>query len=248
MKLYIVSDLHVDHEPFMPPKKAIEEADVLIFAGDIANKNRGIDYLNNIFDYFEGKQIIYVLGNHEYYSENYPLKFKNVPDNIRILNNNYWEYGEMTFLGTTLWSDIKPYVDFSIAQYMGDFKHIRLSEYNYRKLTPNDVRALNRQALTFLERELSRCQKEKKRCVVVTHHAPSFQSVPEEFNDSIFNSGYATDLEYLIKAFQPELWIHGHVHTHCDYYIEHTRIVANPRGYPFEYKTSGFIENFMIEL
>jgi Icc-related predicted phosphoesterase len=35
----------------------------------------------------------------------------------------------------------------------------------------------------------------------------------------------------LIEAYQPALWVHGHVHNSSDYRIGRTRIVANPHGY-----------------
>jgi hypothetical protein len=38
-------------------------------------------------------------------------------------------------------------------------------------------------------------------------------------------------MDSFISAFQPDLWIHGHVHDSFDYQIGRTRIVCNPRGY-----------------
>ena len=35
-----------------------------------------------------------------------------------------------------------------------------------------------------------------------------------------------------IDAYQPQLWVHGHVHNSCDYKVgDATRIVCNPHGY-----------------
>ena len=38
-------------------------------------------------------------------------------------------------------------------------------------------------------------------------------------------------LEPLIKAHQPDLWIHGHTHTSFDYRVGRCRVLCNPRGY-----------------
>jgi len=43
-----------------------------------------------------------------------------------------------------------------------------------------------------------------------------------------------SDLEGLILASRPALWVHGHVHDSHDYRIGSTRIVCNPRGYHSE--------------
>jgi len=61
------------------------------------------------------------------------------------------------------------------------------------------------------------------------------------------NPAFASDLENLILEFQPELWIHGHIHTACDYTIGKTRVICNPRGYPSELNT-GFIPEKVVEI
>jgi hypothetical protein len=75
------------------------------------------------------------------------------------------------------------------------------------------------------------------RTVVVVHHPPRAESVPERFRDHMLAPGYASRLpdELLLGA---GLWIHGHVHESCDYLVgNRARVVCNPRGYPVE--TSG---------
>jgi Icc-related predicted phosphoesterase len=37
-----------------------------------------------------------------------------------------------------------------------------------------------------------------------------------------------------IDAYQPALWVHGHVHNSCDYRVGATRVVCNPHGYGLE--------------
>jgi Icc-related predicted phosphoesterase len=75
-------------------------------------------------------------------------------------------------------------------------------------------------------------QHDPQRTIVVTHHAPSLQSVPSERRLDPESCGYASSLEDLILEAQPRLWMHGHVHRSADYSLSGTRVLANPRGYP----------------
>lgn len=76
--------------------------------------------------------------------------------------------------------------------------------------------------------------------MVVTHHAPSFQSIAPMYRQDSLTPAFASNLDYLMG--EPIcLWIHGHVHHSNDYEINGTRIVSNPRGY--QLKGDTFPEN-----
>jgi hypothetical protein len=85
----------------------------------------------------------------------------------------------------------------------------------------------------FLETELAKDFDGET--VVVTHHAPSFQSVHERFAGDKMNICYANNLEALMWYNPIKLWIHGHVHNSLDYIVgdelQSTRVICNPRGY-----------------
>jgi Icc-related predicted phosphoesterase len=90
-------------------------------------------------------------------------------------------------------------------------------------------------------------QNSKHKNVIITHHAPSFRSIPPQFNDSNVNSGYASNLEYMFKDYNIDLWIHGHIHEAQDYFIDNTRILCNPYGYR-GYENSGYNPNLIAEI
>ena len=101
MKLYILSDVHVEFEPFDPPEI---DADIVILAGDIHIKNKGLKWAQ---ENFKDKPVIYVLGNHEYYGEALPkhlekLKQQAKGTNIQILENESIKIADVTFLCCTL--------------------------------------------------------------------------------------------------------------------------------------------------
>lgn len=62
------------------------------------------------------------------------------------------------------------------------------------------------------------------------------------------NPYFASNLEDLIEAHQPALWLHGHTHGSCDYRIGGTRVVCNPRGYHPHALNPKFDPGLVIEL
>lgn len=56
---------------------------------------------------------------------------------------------------------------------------------------------------------------------------------------------YASDLEELVARSRARLWVHGHIHAVSDYQIAETRVVCNPRGYPFQ-NVPGFNPGFIL--
>jgi Icc-related predicted phosphoesterase len=76
-------------------------------------------------------------------------------------------------------------------------------------------------------------QDKTKKYVVVTHHAPSSESIAECYkHDTLMNGAFYSDLsEFILDRPQIKLWTHGHMHNMSNYWIGDTRVVCNPRGY-----------------
>jgi hypothetical protein len=159
------------------------------------------------------------------------------------------EIGDVAFLGATLWTDFRLNGDPVLAEVaaqtgMTDFRRIRVTP-SYRRFRPRDARRIHAQSLEWLAQETSKARGRK--IIVVTHHAPSPQSVPAGFQKDQLNPAYASNLEPFIAECGAALWIHGHIHHRADFNVGTTRIVANPRGYPTE-PHSGFDPSFVLEV
>jgi hypothetical protein len=168
---------------------------------------------------------------------------------IYFLEKNECETGGVRFLGCTLWTDFKllghPHLSILDAAIgMNDFRRIRNSARNYSKFSPNDALVIHRESILWLEGAL---QQSHPKTVVLTHHAPSVKSIPERYRGDQMNPAFASDLSNLILAYQPDLWIHGHIHTPSDYYIGKTRVICNPKGYPNE-GVIGFKSDLVVEV
>lgn len=248
MKLYILSDIHAEFEPFNPP---VVDADVVILAGDIHVGNKGIAWARERFGHIP---VIYVLGNHEFYGEALPkhidkLKEQTQGTNIHILENESLHIQGIQFLGCTLWTNFNLFGNPGIAGHiaaleMTDYKRIRLSP-SFRKLRPADTTGFHHKSLHWLKESMKKPAGEKR--VIVTHHAPSKLSIPHAHGEDMVSAAYASDLDAFVAESGALLWIHGHVHTQTDYNIGNTRVVCNPRGYPDE-PNNDFLRDFVVHI
>ncbi len=207
-------------------------------AGDIHVKDKGVKWA---LEQIPNKPVIYVLGNHEFYGKAYPKHVDSVRElcrgtNIHLLENEFVCINGVNFLGATLWTNFELYGDprlhgASCQSEMTDYKKIKVSP-QYRKLRSIDVSAIHRQSLKWLESTLQTL--EGQRNVVVTHHGPSEQSVPEVYKGQTITSAYVSNLEATVLKYQPVAWCHGHLHNTSIYKIGGSAVFCNPMGYPDE--------------
>ncbi len=248
MKIHVLSDLHIEFGPF---KYESTDADVVVLAGDIGAKKRGLQW---ILESVTDKPVLYILGNHEFYNGAYPkliveLKRAAEGTNVTIMENDEVTLFGVRFLGCTLWTDFNllgnPSLAESIASVqMNDYKRIRKSP-EYSRFSPRDSAVVHHDSIQWLQQRLDEAWGGPT--VIVTHHAPSVRSIPVRFKGDTLNAAFASDLEPLVTGSNSTLWIHGHLHRAVDYRINDTRIICNPRGYPGEFET-WFNPSLVIEV
>lgn len=260
MKIQIMSDLHIEFEigqtvssdhHAMVQRTVETPADVVVLAGDTYTKGRGPAVAS---ERFQGKTIIMVAGNHEYYGEVYPTHTAKIQrkadqfDNVHFLECQAVEIDDVVFLGCTLWTDLKlwetgPHAGMfnsletvrDVNQYMTDYRRIKFYDNRcHRQLVPGNLVKRHLYSLRWLKEQFEIYR--GRNIVVVTHMAPSFKSVPEAFSQDILSAAYASHLDEMVEQSGALLWIHGHIHEPCDYMIGKTRVIANPFGYPDENK------------
>lgn len=259
MKLLILSDLHVEFSPFAPSPGAIEAADVVVLAGDIHQGFQAIPWIGGVW---RDKPVIYVAGNHEFYSGHWDqtlriLRQEAEEMHVHFLEDDEVVLNEVRFLGCTLWTDfgILGEREPAMADYERGLNDCRMiaagpvhdgpGQTAARRLRGQDVLERHRESRRWLLERLEVPFAGKT--IVVTHHLPSRQSVPDRYVDNRLTPGFASDLprEMLVAA---DLWVHGHAHDSCDYRIEHgerrVRVVCNPRGYP---RLAGRFENQLFD-
>ncbi len=248
MKLQILSDLHIE---FAPYEIVDTGADAVILAGDIHLGDKGFNWAR---ENIKKKEVIYILGNHEFYREATPRLFEKLEEktkgtNIHVLENQSISIDGVRFLGCTLWTDFQllDSLDVSIASAkmrMNDYKLIRISP-RYSKIQPSYTVIWHKQSKNWLEREIKKYDAQK--VVVVTHHAPSINSIPAKDRKDPLSAAFASNMVDFISSSKIKLWVHGHIHTAFDYRIGETRVICNPLGYPDEPRR-GFNPALTVEI
>lgn len=242
MKLQIYSDLHLEFAQYYPTPS---DADVVILAGDIDIKSRGVQWANEVFQC----PVIYVCGNHEFYGGHIDHTLRKMKEaampHVHVLENEVLILDQTRFLVTTAWTDYSSTGDTVASKRaayegMSDFAVIRADE-SYRRLSPVDLIAKSRTAYAWLTQELEKPFDGKT--VVVTHHAPALDHVGDDHPENLI-AAYANDWpELLGKA---DLWIYGHTHVAVDFIKNGCRLVSNPRGYPNQ--QTGFDPSLLIDI
>ncbi|HKU84771.1 MAG TPA: metallophosphoesterase [Casimicrobiaceae bacterium] len=234
MKLNILSDLHLSVCALDAPST---DADAVILAGDIERPDEAIAWASAL-----RKPVLYVPGNHEFYGGSIAgtrsaLARCAAGTNVRLLDNGEAVIGGVRFLGTTLWTDFRLFgggakragaMDVG-RRFLRDFTRIRNTDDSPSPFTPEDAAALFHVQSRWLKARLA--TRFDGPTVVITHHAPSPQSIHPRFADSPLNACFVSDAEYLLDGLQAHLWVHGHTHDSFDYVVNGTRVVCNPRGY-----------------
>ena len=249
MKVRILSDLH---QEFAPAALPAQDVDLILLAGDIHTKQNALPWIRE----FTGQTpAVYVCGNHEFYGDNYPrvierLQEQTVGSNIHVLENDFIQIGKWRIFGCTLWTDMELVSDWQdgcaeAESQMNDYRRIRNSKRNYRKLRAIDTRRAHLESVWLLESFLKKS--DPKHSIILTHHAPSVLSLPKSRWKEPISCAYASRLDPFIKQWQPALWVHGHIHHNNDYYINKTRVLANPQAYP-DAPNPHFIPDLIVDL
>ncbi|MGZ4968951.1 MAG: metallophosphoesterase [Methylobacter sp.] len=242
MRINYFSDIHLEFGLLKAPNN---DADIIVAAGDIGVGTQGVDWLKEL-----NKPVIYVAGNHEFYTQEYQqtlqlIRQQCADSNIRFLENDCFIFQDVRFLGCTLWADL--FVDGdekaeTLGKTLNDFQRIQFAEKPFDVL---QFSRLHQSSKIWLEQELARPFPGKT--VVITHHAPSLWS----WNGSVHNLkklAYCNDMKPLLHEYEIAAWIHGHVHSQLDYRIAGSRILCNPRGYAGVKLVPRFDQNKVVEI
>ena len=258
VRLWILSDLHLEscRWDLLDPRP---DYDVLIAAGDIFSPaSVGVDWLSRRAS---GKPVIYVPGNHEWYSPNGLMNVEEeaaraerlaADSGVHWLNTRAVTIDGVRFLGATLWTDYAfygaPARDMALAaRFLNDHRMI-FPRPASPPLSPRQAMDWHVSARDWLAGELLQTTgpEGSTKTVVITHHMPRPRSVGPKYAGDPLNPAFCSDLSALVERSGAAAWIHGHTHTSCDYVAGSTRVVCNPKGYGPR-KEGGPIENLAFD-
>jgi predicted phosphodiesterase len=216
----IISDLHLEFGMHSVEKYG---ADNLILAGDIVNF-KTMDRLEKLVDCLKPyyKNIIYILGNHEYYNKpkNYSMDdvietYKKLCAKLGIifLENGTAEIDGVLVWGATFWS-----VPAANEFYkMNDCRFLRI----------DDIIKKHKESYKCLEQLIGST---KKQILIITHHFPSYRLVHKDYKYSALNSCFCSESDNLIKS-PVTHWVFGHTHKSISVELDGVKFYCNPYGY-----------------
>lgn len=261
------SDMHLNmfskaNQPLWEPiiDTTHDKETALILAGDVWEGTRCLmhaeeSWMTKLAERY--RYIIIVLGNHDYWGENFnsfPAKFKNMIkdlhlNNVFLLDDESITLEGVRFVGGTLWTDFNkmdPFTIWRAKDYMNDYRYIKSGE-TYSKLTAQHVLAAHRKTKGVIFANAKK-DADTRKIVCVTHHSPSFQGMsPDYAHLGDVNGYYHSELGNDIIDSEIDLWFFGHTHNPVDYTIGNTRIINNAVGYhPWE--TTDYEADWLISL
>ena len=245
MNIQIASDLHLEgragHMPADAAFRTVRDRDVLVLGGDIGNNAQAWSFVRREL---ETSPVIYVPGNHEYYTE---VPRANVDANWRRIAKlnpglHYLVAEGVTIDGVRFWG--APWY----SDLWGVTPHDRIGAWTHRDIAGSILDfwrgwnggewSLARHINYHLEQTDQLREQAGRVDVTITHWPPTKEAMHPKFDGDSLNSYFINDREDLVRAVGAKLWISGHTHEAYSYRVGETRCIGNPTGYWGEYRES----------
>ena len=274
MKIDILSDLHFDN--YFYGKYTKDDVisfysqiidfkncgDVLVIAGDLGHNNhQNIKILKILKEFY--KNIVCVLGNHDYYlvdKESISLFKKslervsnmreliNKQENIYCLDGDIIEIDGIKFGGCNGWYN-EGYLQ---VNYPDEFFPKYSTNIMWQNSTPDYINILEIENFDdFYEMEKPKIERVYKECdVMITHINPSVkdENMNSKYKNNLSNTFFCFDGEEYLKNKSMKYWIFGHNHDVIEYKEHNVTCICNPVGYHNESGNGKWIEIKQIEI
>ena len=243
VKVRYMSDLHREFVQYKPHFVESIGEDLVVLAGDIGTGLGGIEWASRAF---AGREVVYVMGNHEFYRRDWHTLLAQAEaatrgTNVHLLENASVSIAGLTILGCSLWTDfaLAGALDLQRAasmrlcqQYMTDYSLIRVGK---RRLEPSDTLVRHQASVDWLGATLSQVT---EKVLVVTHHSPTPENYHPGFPIDAVTAAFHSNLHHLMDGRRIHAWISGHTHHSGVVTVgegEHAvTVYSNQLGYPDE--------------
>ena len=256
MRIQLLSDLHMETEPFDP--QPAPDAELLVLAGDIDATWAGLDK-------FKGwpVPVLFVAGNHEFdgreLTRAWPdlrertarLGFTMLERQSTVMANRQGQ--RIRFVATTRWCDFDLFGEKQRERAMRAATYFMKVQRSTQHGVSFDAAAVRVEALAckaWLTDELATPKGDWDKTVAITHFAPSLRSADPRYGNQLGTASFCNADDALLP--QADVWIHGHLHCRQDYRVAHaagsTRVVCNARGHVRRREAEGFDALFTLDV
>lgn len=238
----VITDIHLENVYVCPDfaAKCPALTPCLILSGDIGHISSPIwhtfmDYVNEHWDV-----TVYVLGNHEFYSnsksmdkllEKYKTTIGEKWRNVHLLINEstgiVYDGQTWAIIGSTAWGS----PDYSIVLSINDFKQIKQHNAagHLKPITVKDYHELHNRDMRYIMDEL-KCVESDTPVVLVTH----FPLTRDGTSDPIYGNQsdatkkyFANELHDKLKGNSRLTLVAGHTHHSYDFIMDDVRYIGN---------------------
>lgn len=236
MKLKVISDIHLEkYNEYPDPYTFLGSCknapcDIICLCGDIGDPKQDM-YKRFLIDCANICRLrtFVVLGNHEFYGSDISSTKKLVyeicaqHDKLVMMDNTVHVVGDITFLGTTMWSKIDSTRMWDITHSINDFFRIHgwtgcacLQEFHRSR--------------QWLIDSLAICK--SPHVVLLTHHVPLLGIGNHVHAKGTLESAFASDMSDIITAYSDRIryWLYGHNHYSEHRIVDGVHVISNQVG------------------
>lgn len=244
VKVRYMSDLHREFVKYKPHFVESVGEDLVVLAGDIGTGLGGIEWASRAF---AGRSVIYVLGNHEYYRNDWKTLVDSARrhaagSNVHVLENQAVTIHGLRILGCSLWTDFALLGGglMGLADAMRECQTVMTDYHLIRngpglRLSPGDTLTRHDESRAWLAAEIAAA---REKVLVVTHHSPTPNNRHPGFPLDRVTTAFNSDLHALMDGRRIHAWICGHTHYSVIVQAGHDEhpvtVYSNQCGYPGE--------------
>ena len=239
MRIFALSDIHVDYEPNLDWVKGLSRADyvddVLILAGDVSHKRALLDQtLSAMTRRF--KTVLFVPGNHDLWVQGEDPEMDSLAK-FAVVAKTVADCGatmETVSLGQRLIVPLLGWYDYSFGQPKEELGKAWVDYRACRWPLGFDVTAITEH---FTRMNTAPAADDVRRRITVSHFLPRIDLVPSfvperhRMLDPVLGSAR---LEDQLRSIKPHIHVYGHSHINRSVCMDGVRYVNNAFGYPQE--------------
>jgi DNA repair exonuclease SbcCD nuclease subunit len=277
MKIQVMNDLHIEFDN--GPQLKLPGGQILLLPGDVcvaaylgkqrtdklAKKHERVCREFFFHECAKYEKVYYIMGNHEHYNGIFDYSAETLREflegtNVTLLDKEFVDLNEQWQLfGGTLWTDYNNQDWFAMhaaKDKMNDHTIIKkmkpvANPYGEMmgRFLPVDAYEEHNKTLEALENGIYDMARIDRPTIVMTHHAPTHQSVMPQYKGDLLNAAYASDLsEQILRLTNIKYWFHGHMHDSFEYMVGECQVKCNPRGYNGYALNANFNVDFEFEI